>query len=133
MIPVEELRKENSDIKDISEIISILVSHPSLHGNTVFCELLKRFQKKLDDHLMHEARSIYPELLNHDDANIKQVAKDFVSNTHELERILKKYTKRWCKDVNREDHAKFENETKELFKLIDERIQLEETHLFPVL
>ncbi len=133
MIPVDELRKENNEIKDLSEVISSLISNPSLHSNVVFCDLLKRFQKKLDEHLMHEARSIYPELLNHDDKKIKQTAKDFVSNTHELERILKKYAKRWCKNIDAKSHADFENETREIFRLINERIQLEETHLFPVL
>jgi succinate dehydrogenase flavin-adding protein (antitoxin of CptAB toxin-antitoxin module) len=133
MIPVEELRRENSEIKDLSDIIYGLVSNPSLRENAVFCELLERFQNKLDDHLKHEARSIYPELLNHDDANVKQIAKSFLGNTHELERLLSKYAKRWCKHVNSENHAEFENETKEIFRLVNERIQLEENHLFPVL
>ncbi|MDH5387504.1 MAG: hemerythrin domain-containing protein [Gammaproteobacteria bacterium] len=133
MIPVEELRKENNEIKDLSEVLSGLISNSSLRNNDVFCELLERFQNKLDQHLKHEARSIYPELLNHDETNIKQIAKSFLGNTHELERILSKYTKRWCKHINTEKHEEFENETSEVFRLVNERIQMEEKHLFPVL
>lgn len=133
MIPVEQLRKENDEIKDLSDVLSNLVSNQALRNNTVFCELLERFQSKLDAHLKHEARSIYPELLSHDDKNIKQVAKDFLSNTHELERILSKYVKRWCHHISTENHKEFEHETMEVFRLVNERIAMEESHLFTVL
>ena len=133
MVPVEELRKENNEIIELSDVLCCLVSGSSLRENTIFCELLERFQSKLDMHLKHEARSIYPELLNHDDNSIKQVAKSFLGNTHELERILSKYAKRWCHHINTENHKDFENETKEIFRLVNERIQMEENHLFPIL
>ncbi|MDH5613219.1 MAG: hemerythrin domain-containing protein [Gammaproteobacteria bacterium] len=132
MIPVEELRNENDEIKDLSNVLSNLVSDPSLRTNTVFCELLQRFRDKLDIHLKHEARSIYPELLNHDDKKIKKIAKDFLSNTHELERILSKYVKRWCHHITTENHEEFESETMQVFRLVNERIQMEETYLFSI-
>ena len=133
MIEIEELRNENDEIKDLSDVLSCLISKQSLRTNTVFCELLQRFQTKLDSHLKHEARSIYPELLSHDDKNIKQVAKDFLANTHELERILSKYVKRWCNHINTENHEEFENETMVVFRLVNDRIEMEEAHLFSVL
>ena len=133
MIPVEDLRKENDEIKDLSDVLSGLVSNQSLRTNSVFCELLQRFHTKLENHLKHEARSIYPELLSHEDTKIKQVAKDFLSNTHELERILSKYVKRWCHHINTENHAEFEKETMDVFRLVNERIDLEESHLFSIL
>ena len=133
MIPVEELRNENDEIKDLSDVLANLVSDQSLRTNGVFCELLQRFQSKLDNHLKHEARSIYPELLNHNDKSINQVAKQFLSNTHELERILSKYVKRWCHHINTDNHEEFEKETMDIFRLVNERIHMEETHLFTVL
>lgn len=133
MIPTEALRNENNEITELSSVLSNLVTDQSLRTNTIFCELLQRFQNKLDEHLKHEARSIYPELLNHDDNHIRQVAKDFVSNTHELERILSKYVKRWCHEVTTENHEEFKNETLEIFRLVNERIEMEEVHLFSVL
>ena len=133
MIPVEELRSENDGIKDLSNILVNLIGDPKLRTNIVFCELMQRFRTQLENHLKHEARSIYPELLQHDDKTIKAVAKDFISNTHELERIMGKYVKRWCDNINSDNHKEFETETKEIFRLINERIHLEETHLFTVL
>ena len=133
MLPVEELRSENDGIKDLSDVLVNLVPDQKLRTNVVFCELMTRFQQKLDSHLKHEARSIYPQLLNHDDKKINQVAKDFLSNTHELERILTKYVKRWCNNINSDNHDEFESETMEMFKLVDARIEMEESHLFNVL
>ena len=133
MIPIEELRSENDAIKDLSDVLSCLVSNQTLRTNSVFCELIQRFHEKLDSHLKHEARSIYPELLHSDDQNVKQTAKAFLSNTHELERITSKYVKRWCNHINTENHTEFETETMSVFKLVNERIELEENHLFPVL
>ena len=133
MIPIEELRSENDAIKDLSDVLSNLVANQTLRTNTVFCELLQRFHERLDSHLKHEARSIYPELLSHDDKNIKQIAKAFISNTHELERITSKYVKRWCNHINTINHTEFETETMEVFRLVNERIELEESHLFTIL
>ena len=133
MTQIEELRRENDEIKDLSNVLSALVSNQLLRTSPTFCGLLQRFQDKLGSHLKHEARSIYPELLNHDDKHINQVAKDFLGNTHELERILSKYVKRWCKCINTENHEEFETETMEIFRLVNERIQMEEGHLFTVL
>ena len=133
MTLVEELRKENDEIKELSDVLSNLVANQSLRTNTVFCELLQRFHNKLDSHIKHEARSIYPELLSHDDKKIKQIAKDFLSNTHELERIMSKYVKRWCNHISTDNHKEFENETMALFQLVNERIQMEESYLFSVL
>lgn len=130
---VEELKNENYEIKELSVLLSNLISNQSLRTNSVFCELLQRFQNNLDNHLKHEARSIYPELLNHNNKDINKVANDFLSNTHELERIKSKYVKRWCHNANSDNQDAFENETKEIFKLVDERIQMEESVLFSAL
>ena len=130
---IEELRNENTEIKELIDVLSKLTTDETLRTNKVFCELLQQFQNKVDNHLRHESRSIYSELLNHDESSIKKVASDFLSNTHELEKIKSKYIKRWCHQINVENHDEFKTETKEFFKLINDRIQMEETHLFNVL
>ena len=130
---IEELRNENAEIKELCDVLSKLIDDESLRTNKVFCELLQRFQDKVDNHLRHESRSIYSEMLNHDESSIKKVASDFLSNTRELEKIKSKYIKRWCHQINADNHDKFKNETEEFFKLINDRIQMEETYLFKVL
>ena len=130
---IEELQNENAEIKELCDVLSNLINDGSLRTNKVFCELLQRFQDNVDNHLRHESRSIYSDLLNHDESSIKKVAGDFLSNTRELGKIKSKYVKRWCHQINENNHDEFKNETKEFFKLINDRIQMEETHLFNLL
>jgi hemerythrin-like domain-containing protein len=133
MLPVAELEAENKEIDDLRVILTALIAHSDLRNNAVFCELLDRFRKKLEAHLNHEARALYPEMLSNRDHDINQVAEKFVDNTHELERILNGYTKRWCKSYHSGDRDHFIHETQEIFRLVDERLHLETKRLFPAL
>jgi hemerythrin-like domain-containing protein len=133
MLPVAELEAENREIQDLRVILSVLISHSDLRHNTVFCELLDRFRKRLENHLNHESRALYPEMLSNRDHDLNQVAEKFVANTHELERILAGYTKRWCKNYHSGDRDHFLDETREIFRLVDERLHLETSRLFPAL
>ena len=133
MIPVNELKNENKEIDDLRKVLSELVEIPEMHGNSVFCELLERFQAKLNNHLKHEARSLYPELLSSKDNDVNNLAKRFLDNTHELERLLGKYVKHWCHKLQDAELEKFIKETEEVFHLVEERIKLEEKHLFPAM
>ena len=133
MIPVEELKNENKEIDDLRTVLQQLVEIPEMHGNAVFCELLERFQSRLDNHLKHEARSLYPELLRSKDNEVNKLAKRFLDNTHELERLLGKYVKHWCHQLQDRELEKFIKETEEVFHLVEERIKLEEKHLFPAM
>ena len=133
MIPVDELKKENKEIDDLRKVLIELVEIPDMHGNSIFCELLERFQAKLNNHLKHEARSLYPELLKSKDNDINNLAKRFLDNTHELERLLGKYVKHWCHKLHDAELEKFIKETEEVFHLVEVRIKLEEKHLFPAM
>lgn len=133
MLPVAELEAENKEIDDLRVILSALIAHSDLRNNGVFCELLDRFRRALESHLNHEARALYPEMLSNRNHDINQIAEKFVDNTHELERILMGYTKRWCKSYHSGDRDHFINETQEIFRLVDERLHLETSRLFPAL
>ena len=45
---IEELRNENAEIKELCDVLSKLIDDESLRTNKVFCELLQRFQDKVD-------------------------------------------------------------------------------------
>jgi hemerythrin-like domain-containing protein len=134
MINVKELEVENQEIVDLASVLSVLMGHAEQRGNPIFCELLERFMDKINAHLMHESRSVYGDLLTSNDKDVNKVASQFITNTHELKKILKGYTKRWCVAISSsEDHSGFVDETSEIFKLLNERINLEKAHLFPLL
>ncbi len=134
MIDAKELDNENQEIIDLAAIISALIDKPEHRKNPVFCELLKRFMAKINAHLTHEARSVYSDLLNDSNKDTNKVASRFISNSHELKKILKGYSKRWCVAItSTEDHQRFVEETNEIFRLLNERIDLEKSHLLPLL
>ena len=77
MIPVEDLRAENDKIEALIDVLINLVPNQKLRTNEIFCDLLQRFHEMLESHIKHEARSIYPELLSHDDKKISRSLKPF--------------------------------------------------------
>ena len=132
MVAREELERENQEIIDMASILSVLIEKTEFRNNMVFCDLLRRFMEKINQHLNHEARSVYSDLLTHKDAAINNAASLFISNAHELEKILHGYTKRWCVAIPPTgQHDKFVAETNEIFRLLNERITMESDMLFP--
>ena len=133
-VEVQALQQENRDMADLELVLGELIGKPELRSNPVFCELLERFVTGINAHLSHESRSVYRELLNHADQKTNDVASQFISNTHELQKIIGSYTKRWCKaSPSAKNREQFMDETQEVFQLLNDRIKMENTHLFPVL
>lgn len=135
MIPVEEFRQENQSISELCAVLSPLLEKDDLLTNPIVCELLERFHSKVKAHLEHEARSLYGELLRGHKVDGQSLASEFMGNTHELKRILSKYSKHWCKGtpVKPEDFDDFRQQTSDIFQLVDRRLNLEEKKLFPML
>ena len=138
MVNVAEFSQENQEIVHLSAILRILVANGDLRDNPVFCDLLSRFRDRIWAHLVHEDKAVYAELLNHPDRSVNEVADQFINNTHSLKKILSTYLKRWCHTPGsiaggRESNDTFLQETQEIFRLVDERISLENTKLFPII
>jgi hypothetical protein len=133
MIRLDEFRAENREIKDLCDILSLSMDEYSLHGNQVVCELIDRFVERVNAHLTHEDRSIYSDLLSNQSPEAARVAEYFLGNTQELRRIFNSYTRGWCRkphnDVQRRKHVE---ESREMFKLVCDRITFEETRIFPL-
>ena len=134
MINVKELKQENRTINDLSKVLHHLIEDEQLRSNPVFCELMERFNKNVEAHLSHEDRSVYSNLLNNEDRHIHNMADQFMTNTHELRRLMKDFVKRWCNSKNDNgEHAAFVDSTREIFNLVDRRIDLENSMLFPAI
>ncbi|MDH3979232.1 MAG: hemerythrin domain-containing protein [Gammaproteobacteria bacterium] len=135
MVDVAEFSRENQELTDLCAVLDVLIADPDMRGNPVFCELLSRFSEKIRAHLDHEDRAMYAELLSHEDKSINEVATRFINNTHQLRTILSSYIKRWCHATRGGDatgHDEFTQETREIFALVSDRINLEKSKLFPL-
>ena len=126
-----ELQKENKDMSDNIEVLTYLISHHELRGNPVFCNLLKNFSETVHNHLKHEGRTAYKNLLAQNDKKANEVASQFLNNTSQLNKIMNDYARHWCKaphDFN--TNEAFIEETKNIFHLVTDRITMEENKLF---
>lgn len=135
MINIVELQKENENIINLNTVLSILIDNASdLRTNPIFCELLDRYSGDINAHLLHEDRAVYGDLLKHSDKKVNELASQFMSNTRELKRLLSNFAKRWCgASMGDDSQEKFVAETREIFRLVEKRIDLENNKLFPVI
>jgi len=132
MIPIEEFKNENREIRDLCDILSVSIDQYSLRKNNVVCELLERFADRVNQHLMHEDRSVYRDLLQQHTHEADVLADHFLGNTQELKRIFKEYTHGWCSTPHAEEQQiKYVEESRHMFRLVCERITFEEEKIFP--
>ena len=81
---------------------------------------------------------MYKDLLASPDDKVTNVTKNFMSGSVEVKKILREFTHRWCPSSKKrdslhiKDHAKFLQDTDELFDIILQRIQDETEHLYPL-
>jgi len=132
MIPIEEFKAENAEIRDLCDILSVSIDQYSLRNNNIVCELIDRFAERVNQHLLHEDRSVYRDLLQQHTHEADVLADHFLGNTQELKRIFKEYTHGWCSNPHSEDqHVKYVEESRHIFRLVCERITFEEQKIFP--
>lgn len=132
MRPIEEFRAENDEIRDLCTILNLAIDEYDLRNNKIVCELIDRFVESVNAHLRHEDRSIYRDLLSQHTREADHIADHFLGNTQELKRIFKAYSRGWCRKTHAEQqHQKYVQESKEMFKLVCARIDFEETRIFP--
>jgi hypothetical protein len=57
-----------------------------------------------------------------------------LGNTRELKRLFTGYAKQWCHaSPDAHEHETFVKETQDMFRIIKERIRMENEQLFPIL
>ncbi|MGI9320187.1 MAG: hemerythrin domain-containing protein [Thiogranum sp.] len=134
MYSVDELKKQNEDIAELCDVLSVLIEHRSLHNNSYVCELMARFKEKVWMHLVFEDNTIYAELIRHNDKSISDTARGFHDSAKEIRRCFSHYVKHWCGPaVDDADHDALLKESGELFRLVKERINYENVHMFPLI
>ena len=117
MYSLEELKQQNRDIKSLCDVLSVLIENTGLHDNPYVCD-----------------NTVYAELVRHQNRSVSSIAKTF----HDSARIIKKkfsgYVRRWCNPaVTDKEHEALLEESREIFKLIRERIDYENEHMFPLI
>jgi hypothetical protein len=137
MITYAELHEQNHRITELTNVLNYLFKDRAMCDTGSCCELFYRYVDLVKNHIQMVDKDMYSDLLKSPDDKINNVARNFMSGSVEIKRILKDFTKRWCptkrKDTLRiSEHAQFIKDTEELFEIVLQRILDETEHLYPL-
>ena len=136
MVTYEELHTENHDITELSNVLLYLFRDRSMCDTETCCELFHRYMDKVKHHIELVDKNLYSGLLTHDDHDVQKMARNFMSGSQEIRKIMAAYTKQWCPrkgagSLDIADYDRFLKETEDMFELVLERIQDETEKLYP--
>ena len=134
MYTLDELKKQNEDISQLCDVLSILMENIPLHDNPYVEELMARFKEKVWMHLVFEDNTIYSGLLKSDDATVREAAKTFHDSGREIKHSFSNFVKHWRHmNVTDDKHEPLCKDCRKVFTMIRERIEFENTQIFPLL
>lgn len=137
MITYKELNEQNHRITELSNILQHLFQDRSMCDTTTCCELFNNYVNLVNQHVDMVDKNMYSDLLASPDEKVNNVAKNFMSGSVEIKKILKEFAKEWCPVKNKaelkiKDHEDFLKAIDELFEIVLKRILDETEHLYPL-
>jgi len=119
-------------IDDLQAILSPELLRIRPNARTAY-ELLCDLSDKVKQHLAEEDKGLYPSLLIHEDPKVKSIAWGFISGEKPLRRTFDDYHRKWLKHCDFNFTDQFIEETREVFDMLQYRIERENHVLFPKL
>ena len=137
MVTYTELNEQNHRITELSNVLHYLFKDRSMCDTGTCCNLFENYIALVKEHMDVVDKNMYSSLLNSSEPKISNVAKNFMSGSVEVKKILNKFTKTWCHvknigELKIKDHQQFLDATDELFEIVLQRIQDETEHLYPL-
>ncbi len=135
------MSNQDNLIKQHVEMVAIVTSISPLLDAAKLAEdasevrsLLTQLFGKLNSHLTAEDKVLYPRLLQSEDAVIKSTAEKFMKEMGGIGEALKGYKAKWPNPQSiQNDAATFITETKGIFTALANRIEKENSDLYPLL
>jgi len=139
MITYKELNEQNHRITELSNVLRYILKDRSMCDTKTCCDLFTNYMTQVKEHIEIVDKNMYSDLLASPDERVNNVAKNFMSGSVEVKKILQKFGKQWCPskgnitgDLKIKDHDKFLNAMDELFDIVLQRILDETEHLYPL-
>ncbi len=136
MSTLESLRGSHSEMQEIIGDLRAMMTKEQLSirptamtAHKLICELAD----KMKDHMVEQDRGIYPDLLTHQDPKLKSMAWGFLNGQKPMRKQFEQYHNKWLKNCDFKFSDDFIADTFEIFDMIEDRIQREETILLPTL
>jgi len=137
MITYAALNEQNHRITELSNVLRYLLKDRSMCDTQSCCELFHNYVALVQEHIDTVDKNMYSELLASNDKKTNNIARNFMSGSVEVKKILKSFTKQWCpvKSNNAlkiKDHQEFLDSIDKLFDIVLQRIQDETEKLYPL-
>ena len=83
-------------------------------------------------------KNLYGQLLNTDRVEVRNLVKNFMSGSQEINKLMNYYPKQWCPHKRPDEllvgnHELFLKETEGMFEMVLQRIQDETEKLYPLI
>ena len=137
MITYTKLNEQNHRITELSNVLGYLFRDRAMCDTVTCCNLFNNYMIQVKEHIDMVDTNMYSDLLASPDEKVNNVAKNFMSGSVEVKKILKSFSKQWCptrgsNDLRIKDHEQFLGAIDELFEIVLQRIQNETEHLYPL-
>lgn len=128
----EVFRNQHADIINIvKEVEQNGLAPGKLPANAAKVRvLLNKLSGKVSIHLAMEDDALYPRLLQHQDAEVKNKAKKFIDEMGGIKNAYLDYNKKWTQSAIEMDSPAFVKETTGLFGALGDRIKRENNDLY---
>ena len=134
MADTQKLRKQHAEfLEAIRQIDAALNPQRLAEGSGEVRTLLSQLMGKLSLHLAVEDNAVYPSLVKHADAKVRDVGAKFSSEMASVKPTLEAFGKKWSEPEIAKNAVAFCAETKKLFAVLADRIKRENTELYPLL
>ena len=127
-------RRQHEELaQSVAEISELLDADELAKGASVVSGHLSILSGKLTVHLAMEDKGLYPRLVRHPKAPVRDLAQRFMNEMGSIHDIFRAYLTRWRDPLQIERHApKFVEETKTLLSALTQRIAREDNELYPM-
>lgn len=138
MILFNELNTMNHKITEISNVLSILIKDRLICDSETCGNLFQNYIELVNKHIQLVDSSLYVDLLRHSSVEANDTAKNFMSGSQEIKRIMSSYKRKWCSKKHQgisigRHYDAFLKETSDMFDMVLKRIQDETEHLYPMI
>lgn len=94
--------------------------------------ILANLTGKIKIHLSVEDKVLYPTIAKSSDEKVKAIATKYMNEMSKITEAYVAYADKWKANMIKDNPKEFITETKNIFKVLGERIQKEEKELYPL-
>lgn len=131
----DNFKRQHNEIVEVVQKISAGLKADELSKDASEMRgLLAALAGKLKMHLAMEDEALYPNLMNHSNAEIRDTAKKFVEEMGGIKETFMAFADKWpVSGVIESDAGEFIKETQSLFAALANRVERENNELYPLL